>query len=456
MSPTRRNALQSLAAVGTAAVAGCSTLDRFRGPNDDPPESVGSTWSPPDDEWRLPAADVHNTARSSLPVARPSSAWTLDPPTEDRLRGLLAATADRVVLSEGGGGEAVVRAHDPADGAVQWRRRIDASGARSGGLVADRLFVAVGTDVLALDAADGSTLWRAPLFEQLADAVPARYLPDDPDDLAPWPLATLGTVYVQSAYGLHGLAPEDGTERWRLSLSTDEEPLPGRPTGLTVTRRAVWASYGHPSASLFEVTTMGDDVSTRATPLRTGHSMRPVVTEPGVSPALAVGQGVASTRLVSPLVAGYGSGPDWTFPGLAGTDGPSAVRPPATDGDCVFVPQVRSVDSGEAVALVALDAHTGALAWAHDEPLPARAAGVDFFDGVALAAPVVADDAVLLGYGVETDDGVVSTLAAFDAADGTERWRVDPGVVPGHIAVAGDRLYVQGHEGGVAAFERSG
>lgn len=454
MSPTRRTFLRSLAATGAVGLAGCSTLDRFRGPNENSPESLGSTWSPPADEWRFPAADVHNTARSSLSVDRPTTAWTADPPPGDDGCQLLAATADRVVVAAGGADETVVRVHAAGDGAVQWRRRFESSRLAPGGLVADRLFVATETDVLALDPADGTTRWRTPLYDRVANAVPAQYLPSSPSNFDPWPLATLGTVYVQSRYGLHGLAPGDGTERWRLSPSTDDEPRLGRPTGFTVTSRSVWASYGFPSSRLFELSDISDQILTSSTPLRTEHALRPVVTEPGVSPELAVGQGIASTAFVSPLVAGYGSARDWTFAGLAGTDGPSAVEPPATDGERVFVPQARSVADGYAAAVVALDAHSGTLAWSHDEPMPAPATGTDFFDAVALAPPVVAADAVLLGYGVETSDGTEGVLAAFDAADGTVRWRLDLDVAPAGPVVAGDRVYVGDLDGGVTALTR--
>lgn len=466
MTPTRRDALRSLAVTGTVAVAGCSTVARLRGPNQVPPDSLGTNWSPPDAEWRYPNADLHNTARSGLPTATaPSSAWAVEPSDSARAarRTLLAATRD-AVFEVTGDERPVLRARDAADGAVRWQRAFDTEGFGGGGLVDGTLFGSLGeTDVVALDATDGTTRWRVDLHDRVTDAVPSRFVADEAATFEARPFATPETVYVQTAYGLHGLAPGDGTERWRLYLGSDGDyndrilRYPGR---LAVGQRTVWAAYRHPAGRLFDVTTAADEVHVDANELAVEYPSAPVVAGTGLDAEVAFGQRVGSTGAISPVAAGDPDGyhGGWAFPGLAAGDGPTWVTGAATDGDSLFVTQTRPVEGRFELAVLALEVGTGGLVWSHREPLGLSASAPDFFDQLAVTAPVVAGGTVLVAVATDPGDGDVEatrTLLALGADEGTERWRVDPGVDPNDLVVAGDRLYVGGERGGLAALARS-
>lgn len=465
MTPTRRDALRSLAAAGAVAVAGCSTVARLRGPNEKPPDSLGTDWSPPADEWRYSNADLRNTARSSLPApTTPSTAWTVESSVSERAarRTVVAATRD-VVFEVTGDESTVLRARDAVDGTVRWRRAFDTEGFGGGGLVDGTLFGSLGeTDVVALDATDGTTRWRVDLHDRTTDAVPSRFVTDDPHTFEARPFATPETVYVQTAYGLHGLAPNDGTERWRLYLGSDGNyndrilQYPGR---LAVGKRTVWAAYRHPTGRLFDVTIAADEVHVDANELAVEYPSAPVVAGTGIDAQVSFGQRVGSTGVISPVAAGDPDGyRGWAFPGLAAGDGPTWVTGAATDGDSLFVTQTRPLDERFELAVLALDVGTGGLVWSHREPLGLPRSAPDFFDQLAVTAPVVAGDTALVGVATDPQDEdteATRTLLALDTDEGTERWRVDPGVDPQDIVVAGDRLYVTGEHGGFAAFARS-
>lgn len=454
--PSRRRLLGGLAAAGTVGLAGCSTLARLRGPNETPPESVGSDHRGVAAEWRYPNADSRNSARRDLAtLGRPAPAWSL-PPADDDCE-VVAATRETAFVRLDDGGT-VLSAH--ADGAERWRRRFDSDTFRPGGLVGDTLYASVGgADVLALDPADGTTRWRVPLAERLDETVPSRYLPTDSEWLSAYPLATPETLYVQTSYGLHGLDPDDGAARWRLHLGSREEPATRDrryTNGLAVTGNELVATYGHPARSVVALSVYDGEPQVDSTRLRTEYASAPafVGDQRGT---FAVGQGVASTGVVTPLVAGYDSGPDfrWTFPGLEAGSGPVRVAPPATAEDRVVVPQVRPVGDGLEFALLALDAHTGALAWSYRERLGAFDT-TDFFELVALAQPIVAGGTVIAGYATDPPgpENTTRSLVGLSVRDGEERWRLDPGVEPYRLAVAGNRVYVGGRNGGVAALSR--
>lgn len=448
MPPTRRTALRTLAATGAAGLAGCAALDRFRGPGEIPPASVGTDWSSPDDEWRLPAADPHNTAASGLGVrGEPDGVWTL--PAGDGGR-VLAATADTVyVLTERT--RPLVRARAAVDGTVRWRRELDRPSVRSGGLVDGQLILSVGsTDALALDADDGTTRWRVDLRERVADAVPSQFLPDDPTAFGLHLLGTPDTLYAQSAYGFHGLAPADGNEQWRVHVPT--EVGPPRPLGLAVASTRVLASARFPGAF---ATLRDGAVETRPRPQDTVAASPPMPVDGGA--VFSAGE-VGSTGALSPVAFGYretSEEPAWVAPGFA-DDGPSQVGYPATDGRRLYVCQLAPADAGFAVHVLSLSLDAGERAWARRFPIRADADPRVVVDRFAVGTPAIADDTLLVGHLTAVGDGPPDArLRALDLGDGSDRWTADVGVAPRHVAVAGDRVYVGGRRGRFAAFARS-
>jgi outer membrane protein assembly factor BamB len=221
-----------------------------------------------------------------------------------------------------------------------------------------------GTDVIAVNAADGTVRWRRNLYDRVADAVPEKFLSPSnyAVDFSPIPVATPETVYIQSSYGLHGLAPGDGSERWRLYLGDhiDEAAL-GDPYGLAVTARRVWASYGGHVQALFTAQLSDDSLEIERARLPLEFPSRPVVTDDreaalthdivwGTSPQETLAVGVA------------GEDVEWQFPGYAG-EGAAAYSPLATDGDRVFV--AASHEQQEQLVVFALEAATGKLEWLH-------------------------------------------------------------------------------------------
>lgn len=466
MSPTRRAALQTLGTVGAVAVAGCSTVARLRGPNQRPPDSLGTDWSPPGAEWRYPNADLRNTASVDLvATSAPAPAWRIAPPDADVFAGAVVATRDTVVEQATRDDRGAVSARAAADGSVRWRRTFEADTVNVSSHVDNSLYVTIDRRaVVALDAADGTTRWRADLLSRLRDAVPARFLARGPREFWPHVLATPDTVYVQTGYGLHGLDPADGTERWRLYLGDPDGDADERvrrdPRGFALGEHEVWASYGGGyRRTLVEVTVIDGEPHVDAGDVALEYPTAPTAVGSETNPPLVFGQWVASTGFVEPIAAGdpLRSDRDWTFGGFAAPGGPSRTTGVATDGNRMFVCQVRRVEEGYELGTFALDPDTGALVWSRRDSVP-LGSDADFFDRCSLARPAVAGDTLLVAYGADPpaeDADPTRALVGLSTADGTERWRVDPGIQPRQVAVAGDRLYITGEHGGFAAFARS-
>jgi outer membrane protein assembly factor BamB len=440
MPPSRRTLLGRLTVAGVLGAAGCTSVRR--GSHERPPAAaVGTDWSPPGDEWRLAAADPRRTASSVLSVgADPATAWTREPGEGGDP---IAATGGTVFVRDPRPDRPVVRALRAADGAVRWARRLDGRPTPAG-LVDGRLTLVVdGTDALALDPADGTTRWRVPLADRVRSRVPARLLPADPADFAAKAVATPETVYVHSAYGLHGLDPADGSERWRVHLpAAERRPLPA---GLSVHVDAVVASTRLPGRL---ATYDGDGVATAAHPgdLEVA-SAAPTLVD---GTAYLTPGGLSATGDLAPVAAGS----TWAFPGF-GSDGPTQTGRPATDGDRLFCTQLAAGDDGLALHVLALSLGDGTAAWTRRYAV--RGTG-DLVgpDRLVAGAPAVADGTLLVGYRPTVGDGAPDgRLLALDATDGTERWSHDLEVAPASVAVAGDRVYVGGRTGGFTALDRS-
>ncbi|MFC7165390.1 PQQ-binding-like beta-propeller repeat protein [Halospeciosus flavus] len=356
-------------------------------------------------------------------------------------------------------------AYDAVDGDRRWRRQVQyPHGHRYpqfGGLVDGTLFLTdSGTDVIAVDISDGTVRWRINLYEQVAKAVPNRFLTrssDSPEQFSPLPLATPETVYIQSSYGLHGLAPSDGREQWRLYLGNHDQEdnrVLDEPGGLAVTDDCVWASYSQPTPSIYELEMFDESPSINRLASPMDLPGRPVVARDG--DVTVSSQVVWSTDTHRSLAFGAAGGTDvaWQFPGWD-SSGPATFSSVATDGDRVFV--CEGHESKALFVVFALDASTGGLEWIFRQSLDdgdlSTAAPAEF----RVSCPVVGDNTVVVGYGLDSKQTTgQGSLLGLSSGDGRLRWRTDLPMAPWDVAVAGDRVYVSGQEQGVVALSVDG
>ncbi|SEW20851.1 outer membrane protein assembly factor BamB family protein [Halobacterium jilantaiense] len=461
-STSRRDALRLLAAGGVAGLAGCSSFNLGKSsPNEKPPASLGTSWSPSEDAWPFPSGDPQNTAQSPDGVpSQPTVEWTDgtggDSVAAEERGDLVAATPSRVVAARQFDDGVHLRAL-AADGTRQWDRRLEFPSEhpnpRYGGLVDGSLYlVGAGNDVVALNAADGTVRWRRNLYEQVAEDVPAKFLlrNGSSEDFAAMLLATPETLYVQTPYGIHGLAPSDGTEQWRLRFTAElSDTVLARPVGLAVTDSGVWASYAWPAPLLFAVE-LGEDGP------RIQRTRLPFRDYPGTPVAVSdrtvvLASGVTwSTRPGETLAVGATTNDtEWQFPGHTG-EGGAAYSRLATDGERAFVCQ--ATEQPERMVVSALRTETGKLEWSHRESLADRDVRVADGQTFRLCQTVVAGDSVVVGFGQRTDGAMDrGAILALSRDAGRVRWRADIPVAPEGVMVTRDRLYVGGQRGGVVA-----
>lgn len=464
--PTRRRALRILGTAGVASVAGCSALGLSDGPNERLPDSVGTAWTPRADAWQFPRSDLRNSAQVRTPFrTAPSAAWRRSAEFTGEVS-VPVATRDLVVSTERRDEVTRLRVHEPSDGSVRWRRDVEGPVLVGGVVDGSLVFGASGTDVGAVDVADGSVRWQQSLYDEVSPAVSAASLgaaASEPGAFGARPLATPEEVYVQSSYGLHGLDPARGSEQWRVALTAssgdeDVDPL-GLSGGLAVASDRVWASYGEPEPALFEVVVDDGEAFVDTVETPEAHVRRPVVTGDGPTYSVALSVGWSGTSgHGGPLVSASGNGrfPDWASAGLATRGRPVRAGPVATDGTRYVLPQLFRTGDGLAFGLIALHTTTGAVEWTAREPVEVPFSDFEFFEHTVLCDPVVAGRTVLAGYGVSPEydepptDGVI---AGYGVTSGERRWQVETGVVPRHLAAVGNRLYVGG-PGGVGGFAR--
>lgn len=455
--PTRRTALQLLGTAGIASLTGCSTLSRVQTPSEQPPDALGTTWSPPDDDWRYPRQGLRNTARSAASVqAQPAVDWqvpaTSATEADPESIHLAAVSQDIVVFGIERADGWVLTAHQPSDGTQRWRRQLegfDSLPPQFGGLVAGTLYLTdFETDVLAVAAQDGTRRWRVNLYARIAESVPEQYLPEpdsSPNRFAPIPVATPDCVYVQTSYGVHGLSPEDGRERWRLYLGKElpDDRVLEDPGGLAVTDNRILLSYGRPEQLLFNIRQYSEDpvVGRRTVPI--GSPAQPLVVDTDTT---VLGSRVIwSTNTARTLASGTGRtrGVPWQFQGLA-SDGPAAFSTVASDGARVFVCEAHE-ETGE-FAVFAIRADTGGLEWLHREPMSDNGIQVSSNTDLRVAHPAVADETVLAGYGVSSEAGSDTGLVlALSTATGTMEWRIPLEIAPRDIAPTETGIYISGH-----------
>jgi|GEM_PF-1362775 len=462
-STSRRDALRLFAAGGVAGLAGCSSFNLGKsGPNEKPPASLGTSWSPPEDAWPFRFRDPQNTARSPHDIAeRPTIEWTAGTDSGEssaREHGeLVAATPDRVLAATETEEGIRLRALAPEDGAQQWSRRresaADYPSLRCGGLVDGTLYVAgAGSDIVALNAADGTVRWRRNLYDQVAEDVPAKFLSRNgsSEDFAAMLLATPRAVLVQTPYGIHGLEPSSGTEQWRLYLAAESSNTALEwPFGLAVTDSQVWAIYRRPAPLLFAVEVDGDGPNVRQTRLPFEDAPEAPVALSDWTAVISTGVTVSTTP-VGTLAAGVTHDDvEWQFAGHA-SEGGAAYSRPATDGERAFVCQAG--ERPERMVVSALRTETGQLEWSHRESLADRDVRVADGQTFRLCQTVVAGDSVVVGFGQQTDGAMDrGAILALSREAGRVRWRADLPVAPEDVMVTSDRLYVGGQRGGVVA-----
>ncbi|ERH14038.1 MAG: hypothetical protein J07HB67_00292, partial [halophilic archaeon J07HB67] len=334
--------------------------------------------------------------------------------TADGQRGssqFVAVTSDRI-LSVGNRDETVALRAITTNGREEWRREFQARDLRPGGIVDGTLYATDGvTDMLAIDTSDGSRRWRRSLYDQAAESVPDAFpsLGGSPDQFEPVVVPTPGTVYAASAYGLHGVAPADGTEQWRLYLGeSTEEPVGGQPAGLAPTVDGVLVTDRRRGVVRVERLGRGDDerVVTDHTGTPVEPPTAPVITAHGgavVGPAAVWSTRRPPHRPVVDAVGGWG----WQFSGHAGS-GTSTFTQPTVDGERVFCCEAHE-RPGE-VVISALRAETGALDWRTQVTPPERLPPLGSGEMFRLGALAVAGDTLLVAYG--SDPGVFDGPAA--------------------------------------------
>ena len=460
--PTRRTVLQTLGTTGIASLAGCPSLSTNNNYGEQPPDSLGTTWSSPASEWRYPRRGLQNTARSSTGFQEQSTVdWQAhEQSTEEGGREsthLAVATRETVILGTENENGLNLTAYHATDGTRRWSRQLrdsDPLYPQFGGLVDGTLYLTdYETDVIAVDVSGGTVRWRVNLYDRVADDVPEQYLTrpnTSPERFAPVPTATPSCVYVQTSYGLHGLVPEDGRERWRLYLGDEleDDRILQDPGGLAVTDHRVLMSYARPEQLLLGIRQHDGEPVVDRTSVSVRYPNSPLVTGNGTT---ALDSGIIWSTDASGTLATGAAGTRsvrWQFEGGA-SNGAAAFSSLAYDGTRVFV--CEGHEKPAEFVVFALRAKTGGLEWMHRESI--SDSGIVLSDDADLRVghPAVADGTLLVGYGDRSEHGSdAGTLLALATTEGSRRWRTGLSVAPSDIAPTETGIYVSGHRGGIS------
>lgn len=454
-STTRRRLLATLGTAATAGMAGCSAIGAVLPPNEQHPTTLGTPWTPPEGSWQYPTAGPRHTAQTpTTPPAEPTVVWRRPGgDAVDANHGTFVGVADgRVVVSAVLDGRARLRALALEDGTELWRNEVplpEQGWFRPGGIVDGTVYATDSTrDLLAIDTADGSVVWRRSLRKQVADAVPGEYVPGPGDgrEFGPVVTPTPHTLYVATGYGLHGVDADDGAELWRVFLG-DEGGSLFRPRAVAVTTDGAhltglvsWSAsvmrYGSPENEEIDVEHRRTDANFVGRPMTTDRHNVAFLNRGSLDEgALVTGVGPGGAR--------------WTFPGHIG-DGSDTSAEFATDGNRVFLAETHG--DGQ-VTVSALRVETGQIEWRFQRPPANWITGADY-RLLQMAVPAVADDTLLVGYG--GPNGETGTLLALSRTDGTLRWRRKLPAGPKRLAVVDDTLVVTDRYGGVTALRTDG
>ena len=351
-----------------------------------------------------------------------------------------------------------VLALDAGSGEKRWQQAFGETTEHAPAVAGGRVYAAGEASVVAFDAADGTERWTvetdypvrgSPLAT--ADGVFVGALNENAGSTPTGDGTETPTPYPTDTYGygavVRSLAPDDGSEQWRETLTGKWYFTEGVPTirfghtddrvlvGVQSTLAALDADDGDRLWTArydgfgFAVTDEVVSTGTQGVALADGSTRW--VYEPGQSNVGSSPAVVDNTLYVGSddyrcyAIAANSGTVEWS----AQTDG--LVRSsPAVDDEAVYVGSIEGT-------LYAFDRADGAQQWTFDT------------GGTLQWAPALADGTLYLG-------NFDRTVFAVDAADGTERWRAEPGgrFVTGAPAVGDDAVFA-GANGVVKAFETS-
>jgi hypothetical protein len=469
---TTRRAFLRAAAVGVlAGSAGCGAFGTA-GANEIWPDSVGSGWRPATGTWPTPGYDLRNTQynpHASGSLAGEDGTPTVQWKRDDNLRQYStslqvgAITPNTVYLrySSKRADEEYLRALDPANGDIRWaytneRDRFTAPSLLNGVLYAG------GDEAVAIDATDGSERWRTDLYSRLRESVGANYLPEEREGFSvSVPKVTPDTVYFTTTYGVHGLDPKDGSERWRLAFD-------GRPHTMcipAVDERSVFASGPRAVYSLSGGTTLRRLVGNNGPSLEslTVDGDRLYLTDDAVHTLTLPSRGSRATESISRSgtetpVGGNSSG-GWTFSksdGSAQSSGHTTSLAVA-DGQ-VFLGEVEPRPDGGLMATVyALDAQSGIPHWSRQLSIENTSDSVAASPLDVLSAPVVGGETLYVGVTLTVngfEDRLMaedSRVVAYDVVTGERAWTTALDFHPTDLAVANSQMYAVNRSGMMAA-----
>ncbi|QLD84737.1 PQQ-binding-like beta-propeller repeat protein [Natronomonas halophila] len=415
MSPqSRRRFLQTGAAVGALAVAGCS--DVSGGTREAAQRQVETPVQPSDETWPTSGYDHRNTryaSAASPPSESPTTDWSVP------IDGVVTAVVvgpDYVYASSTEETVAVA-----PDGTEQWRAGV------GGGLsyIDHRLYVSA-DDLVALDAASGREVWRG--------------LTGEPDPGGVY--EAKGTVYVTSNGGFYGLHSDSGGQRWRIEtarypgLVADE-----RRVGLVTNEQVRFFAPGEVDGGLLENTRPRVTETIRS-------SWRPdVYSATLLDDTLFVPQYGDRLLDVNAAVRRYNlavTDERWMTPFTWAGIGTIAV-----DDECVYAAPYRATTDPPEGSLVALDRKRGTERWRYDGAMlgtPAVGGAVVIAGGADPGSPSVCvssdseDDSECSDGKPPAESGV---LHAFDTRTGERLWTIQPGASHGGypLALAEGRVY---------------
>jgi len=293
-----------------------------------------------------------------------------------------------------------LHALDIAKRQLRWRfattGRIRSAATVDGGAVLfasdDGFLYAVGRD-------SGRERWKLDLGSSgLERRLPAASPPYAYDYLHSSPTVEEGTVYVGSAdKKLYAVDAETGRLRWSFAAQGSIRSSPAVSGGTVY--------FGSWDGSVYAVSAeSGEEVWSYGT----GAPIQG-------SPAIAGGRVIVGSRSARVLALDAASGEvEWTYVLAHGSWVESS---PVVKGDIVYI------GSSDALALLALDARSGAEVWRFKT------------GGWSWGTPVVTDEVVYIGsisaspYWVD----LVSGFFAVDRQTGEERWRMTPEAVEGYV-----------------------
>lgn len=385
-----------LASVGTITIAGsASNATRHSSPQADPvaPSRI-------DSEWPMPAHDPglsNATSQAAGPTEPVAELWQVS--TGTALSTPVVADGTLYV----GGDDGVVRAFDARTGEDRWQQSVGPT-AHAPRVMGDLVYVPTTAAIVALDASDGTEIWRADTSGR-ADTV------DRTGDVerATVLVASHGVYWLANDENptVVSLARDDGSEHWRTEI---HDPWTRR---LFASDDSIFVSTHHNGRVPWALA--ADTGAVLDGPAETGADFEDErFYRDGTIYAVDQIFGRMETRAVDDQGRAWNQG----LPpgGYASSGGQNRVY--------------TNVNGGESPGLYALSVTDGTLDWS------TNLAG-------AASRPVVADETVL----VQTRD----RLRCFDPADGTERWARPNLDVGERVIVASDLVYTT-HDDTVRAF----